>query len=76
MIQNDNKKIKDFYKEFCDAVKLQVEDRRNPHQVNIHDVLIHMKFLAVADEDDELRSQEQPAVSTEVVRSQRKKYTV
>ena len=65
----NNKTLREFYKEYCGAIKSQ----ESKDHINIHDVLMSLSFIG-PDNGEEYKTD--GAVSSEVVRAQHHKFTV
>lgn len=78
---NNAMKLRDLYREFCDAVNTNKQrNYRHQHEICLHDVLMDM-FLIGPDTDDNLMRQategtENTALSTENVRVQKQKFSL
>lgn len=47
--ENDPKKLRDFYIEFCNAVQAckRMDKDEAREEINLHDLLVHMGFISV-----------------------------
>ena len=47
--ENDPKKLRDFYIEFCNAVQAckRMDKDETREEINLHDLLVHMGFISV-----------------------------
>ena len=80
--ERDPKRLRDFYRDFCAAVKASKQDTGGGEEINIHDVLVDLLLLGRAppgrnrepSPDRDGRGVPVQAYSTEMIRGQRGKF--